>query len=130
MLLEIVGHEVLQVEEIITPSQTAIVKTHFAFLKRINLNAPATNVTINTPLVITGQWQIFNLEQNAYVDDPDESRNVLLTITGTGQPVEITLTPINGKIEFEFESPVAGTFKIRAEASKCGAGELEVVVYE
>ena len=59
----------------------------------------------------------------------DESRSITIRVTGPGQPQEIVLNPVNGQAEFEFESPIAGMFKICAAAEfPCTPGELEVTV--
>jgi len=126
MQFEVVGDEVLSVEEVVTSSQTAIVKRHYKFLKQIVLNTTTNITNINVPIQITVKWQ--DWQGN---DLLEETSDIKITITGTGQSAEQTLTPANGQIEFDFESSVAGTFIIQTGVDfPCDFAELEVIVNE
>lgn len=63
------------------------------------------------------------------VTDVSEIRPLVVKITGPGQPAELTINPVNGQAEFDFESPIPGTFTIQATADfPCDPGTLEVTV--
>lgn len=73
MNYELNGDEVLKVDEILTPTQTVISKTHIGLLNQVK-------VISETDTQLTYQWQKFNLEIGIYEDDTTN------------------ITPINGVI--------------------------------
>jgi len=124
-MYEIDGYEVLIVENVDTGNQVAIVRRHYAFVKKIILSGESqTVVGVTLPIVV--KWQ--DWQGNDLVE---ETSNIKIIVTGLGQPMEQTLTPVNGQTEFDFESSIAGTFIIQTEADfPCDFAELEVIVNE
>lgn len=117
--------QVLSTEEINTGTQNAIIEKPYCMSKKLVIEGPVT-CAINSP--ITATVKAFDWQNNPL---PDENRPIKVTITGPGQPAELTLNPVNGQAEFDFESPIPGTFKIQAIADfPCDAGTLEAIVNE
>lgn len=122
-MFERVDNEIMRIEEVITETQVAIVKTHYCWAKKLIISGCSATAT-NTPLPITVVYQ--DWQDNPL---PDENRPIKITITGPGQPTELVLNPVGGQAEFDFVSEVAGTFKIRATAEfPCDSAEIEVTV--
>lgn len=118
-----VNEEILMEEEVITETQTAKVRTHYCFYSKITLTGE-NNAVVNSPITITAKYETWQGELI-----PEENRDIKITITGPAEPAEAILTPVNGQAEFDFVSPVEGTFKIRAKANfACDSAEMEVLV--
>jgi len=84
-----------------------------------------TSIPVNTS--VTYMVEVYNWE-NLLISD---SKPLIIKIIGPNQPAELILTPVNGQAEFDFESPISGTFTIRAEAAfLCDPAEMEVIVHE
>ncbi|HOV79351.1 MAG TPA: hypothetical protein PK728_04535 [Bacillota bacterium] len=103
----------------------AIIKQHHTFITHLALSGPST-LTVNETgtFILTYQdWQGVPL--------PEENQPIKIIVIGSGQPSELILNPTNGQAEFDFESPIAGTFTIQATADfPCDPGILEVTVNE
>lgn len=125
MNYQVLGHEVLSVEQVITPNQTATVRRHHCFAKKLVISGLST-ATVNVALPLTVKWQ--DWQGNTLAGEASE---INIVVTGPAQTAESTLTPVNGQAEFDLVFPVAGVYKIEADAGfPCDAGELEVTVGE
>lgn len=104
-------------------SDGAVCGTHHCWAAKLVI-VGADTVAVNTPLPLAVSFQ--DWQDNPL---PDENRTIKITVTGPGQPAELTLTPVNGQADFDFASDVSGSFFLRATATfGCDSGELEVVV--
>lgn len=123
--------QVMKVEEIATRNQIAVIKTPCGMKKRLILVANKTSVLLEEIVTLQVKWQEFNIATGLYDDTITENSDIIIKITGPGQPVEFSLTTIAGQAEFDFQSPVAGTFTIQAKSIiPCDPAEIEVTVSE
>lgn len=125
MNYQVDGHEVLSVEQVVTPNQTATVRRHHCFAKKLVISGLST-ATVNAALPLLVKWQDWQGSALA-----GETSEINVAITGPAQTAESTLTPVNGQAELELVFPVAGVYKVRASAGfPCDIAELEVTVNE
>jgi hypothetical protein len=131
-MLEQIGDVIYKVEEVESAGRVVfdekagkykpfvhVVRTHHCFARKLVIEGN-TSTTINTPLTLTVRLLDWN-------DNPlNESLEVRITAKG----VTIVLELVDGVGDFDFVSPIAGTFKIEAQADRCDEGTGEVVVYE
>jgi len=82
-MYELYGEEILKSEEVVTSVQIAIVRTHYGFVKQCNVISDTATEKIY-------QWQIFDVEQQKYINDP--TNNTVVNIDG------VDYTPVNGRI--------------------------------
>lgn len=123
MNYEVNGHEVLETEEVVTPNQTATVRRHYCFARKIVISGQNT-VIVNAALPLSVKWQ--DWQNNDLLEEVSE---INITVTGPAQTTDFTLTPIVGQAEFDLVFPATGIYKIQANAGfPCDAVELEVVV--
>lgn len=99
------GHEILSVEEVKTPAQTAIVRRHYTMYAHVRLDAPAQaaigqQVTFGVRLV---RWD----DENATVTDYTPT----LRVTVDGQDVG-TVEPVNGEATVPLQFADPGTYEI------------------
>lgn len=106
-----------------TTTDGAVIGIHYCWDTKLATTG-ANTTALNTPLTLIVAFQ--DWQDNPL---PDKNRPIKVIITGPGQPTELILNPVNGQAEFDFESPIAGTFIIQATADfACDAGTLEVTV--
>lgn len=102
MNLEIDGFEVLKIEEVVTATQTAIIKTHYDFLKH-------TEIIVPEQCIVGEQVQIKVICKD-YLGTvlASETTPIIVEVSGVQQ----SLNPINGEILFPFSSELTGDFAI------------------
>lgn len=123
MNCEVDGYEVLEVEEVVTPNQTATVRRHFCFAKKLVISGQNTAI-VNASLPLSVEWQDWQGKKLA-----EENSEIEIMVSGPAQPTEFKLNPFSGVAEFDIIFPVAGTYVVKTGAGfPCDAGELEVVV--
>ncbi len=131
-MLEQIGDVIYKVEEVESAGRVVfdekageykpfvhVVRTHHCFARKLVIEGN-TSTTINTPLTLT--VRLLDWEGNPL----DESLEARIAARGN----TVTLQLENGVGELDFVSPIAGTFKIEAQADRCDEGTGEVVVYE
>lgn len=102
MNFEVIGHEVLKVEEISTERQAVIIKTHYDFVKHTEIACP--------DIVQVGQEIQIVVTCKNYLDEVllDEETPVLITVNG----LQNEYTPSSGTLTFTFISDLTGEFNI------------------
>lgn len=131
-MLEQIGDVIYQVEEVESAGRVVfdemagehkpfvhVVRTHHCFARKLVIEGNGST-TVDIPLTMTVRLM-------GWDDNPlNESLEVRITAKG----VTIVLELVGGVGDFNFVSPIAGTFKIEAQADRCDEGTVEVVVYE
>jgi hypothetical protein len=131
-MLEQIGDVIYKVEEVESAGRVVfdekageykpfvhVVRTHHCFAQKLVIEGTGST-TVDIPLTMTVRLLDWN-------DNPlNESLEVRITAKG----VTIVLELVDGVGDFDFVSPIAGTFKIEAQADRCDEGTGEVVVYE
>lgn len=131
-MLEQIGDVIYQTEEIESESRVVfdeateefkpfvhVVRTHYCFARKLAIEGN-NSVAVDTLLPLT--VRLLDWQGNPLNDS--------LEVRVTARGVTITLELVEGVGDFDFVSPVAGTFKIETQADRCDEGLLEVVVNE
>ena len=119
MLQEIDG-VVYDVSEVETNTQTAIVRTHHCFARKLAIEGDNT-VAVNAELELT--IKLYDWQDQPVTDEPKE-----VTVQVSGQ--ETVLNLVSGEAVFDFISETVGVFKISAMSSNCDEAIFEVTVNE
>lgn len=123
MNYEIIGDEVVNIEQVKTATQVVTIKTHYCWTKKLVISCK-NEAKINAPITVTVFY--YDWQNNPL---PEENRPIRITVTGPGKVQDLILIPTNGQAEFDFISEIPGTFKIQATAEfPCEPAEIEVVV--
>lgn len=119
MLQEIDG-VVYDVTEVQTSVQTAIIRTHHCFARKLVIEGNST-VSMNTELELRVKLYTW---QDALITD--EQKEVKVQISDQ----ETVLNLVSGEAVFDFISETVGVFKISAMSSNCDEAIFEVTVNE
>lgn len=89
-MLEILNHQILNIREVVTPTQTAIIKEHFAMLNK-------TQLTYSNQKIIA-EVHKFDLTAETHLLDQSYQGPVIFDYEGQ----QITTNAINGIAEIDF----------------------------
>jgi len=119
MLQEIDG-VVYDVTEVQTSVQTAIIRTHHCFARKLVIEGNST-VSMNTELELRVKLYTW---QDALITDEQKEAKVQIS------DQETVLNLVSGEAVFDFISETVGVFKISVVASNCDEAVFEVTVNE
>lgn len=122
MQYERVGHEILTVEQVQTPTQTAIVKRHHTMYAHVRLDAPV-HVAVGQDVMLGVRLVRWN-DENATVTD----YTPMLTITVDGQDVGM-MDPVGGVaiVPLQFTDPGTYTITVGCPTVQSATVTIEVV---
>lgn len=116
-IYEQIGDEIIIATEDITEQQTAIIREHYCYAKKLIIEGSNTTV-LNVALPLT-------VKLLTWEDQPVlESLDVRVTVGDQ----EITLSLLDGKGVFDFESAIAGEYIITVQYPNVDSAEKVVTV--
>ncbi len=116
--------QVLRIREVTTKTQTAVVKEHYAWERKVAISTNSAQINIGDAAVIKFEWQKFNINDGMHKNDP--TKNVPITAKINGQEVE--LIPENGQTILEFSSDEPGTYEITTTTTALETDTITVEV--
>jgi len=108
MNLEIYGHQVLAVEEVVTEKQTAIVKTHYDMLKHTEIYTPEQ--------IFVGQPTDIRILCKNYLNELLTEENTPVTVEVNGVAQEFV--PLAGEVVFTVTCDLSGDITIKTAVDK------------
>jgi len=123
---EVQDGQILLVREVPTPNQTVIIKTYYGAHRRVVVNPLIATISLGEQLSIEFIWQVFNLEQAGYVDDPTNDQSFKVEIAGESHEV----IPVDGTATIQFSSAAAGEFEIKTVNPNVDNTSVKVVVQD
>lgn len=121
-MLEIKGHEVLEVEEVDTGNQVAIIKKHHTTLYKIGLMTDIEPI-LNEDISVFVQWGKFNIEIEKYENEINQETTIQV-FDETNELVHEEVTTEG--IILNFSTP--GTYTIKTVNEKVKNAEMVVTV--